>query len=295
MRGDQKDAVRRVVFLAATEVEAAPLLDAARVVERTEVATKELYLGELDVSTAEADSEVGRPAACGRPDTIPVVLVISGCDKVNAAHALTCVLQTVSPEPLLVVQVGIAGAFQGRDSRPTDDADASPPDLGDVVLATQEAYSDTGSSSREGWLSAEDIGLPIARSAGGETYGVFPLDVRMVESARAAITAILDPEGGTRVHAGPCITSSLVTGTREQADALVSRWGALAESMEGAAAAHVSALHETPFLEVRGISNLVGDRDRAGWQVEKAAAVAARAALAAVRGLESEWRGGRHE
>jgi futalosine hydrolase len=58
--------------------------------------------------------------------------------------------------------------------------------------------------------------------------------------------------------------------------------------MEGAAAAHVCALYGVPFLEVRGISNLVGDRDRQSWQVEEAVAVAGRAALALVAARRGE-------
>ena len=41
--------------------------------------------------------------------------------------------------------------------------------------------------------------------------------------------------------------------------------------MEGAAAAHVCAMHDVPFLEVRGVSNLVEDRDRAAWRIAEAA------------------------
>jgi len=36
--------------------------------------------------------------------------------------------------------------------------------------------------------------------------------------------------------------------------------------MEGAAAAHICALYKVPFMEIRGISNLVTDRDRGSWQ-----------------------------
>ncbi len=64
------------------------------------------------------------------------------------------------------------------------------------------------------------------------------------------------------------MTSSLVTGLASEARELAERWEAMAESMEGAAAAHICALYGMPFLEVRGISNLVGDRDRAAWEVQ---------------------------
>jgi futalosine hydrolase len=41
--------------------------------------------------------------------------------------------------------------------------------------------------------------------------------------------------------------------------------------MEGAAAAQVARLHGVPWLEVRGISNMVEDRDMKKWDVPRAA------------------------
>jgi futalosine hydrolase len=38
----------------------------------------------------------------------------------------------------------------------------------------------------------------------------------------------------------------------------------------------VCALHDVPFLEVRGISNLVEDRDRPRWRIGEAAESAQR-------------------
>ena len=79
--------------------------------------------------------------------------------------------------------------------------------------------------------------------------------------------------------AGPFLTLSTVTGVRARGDELHRRFGALCESMEGAAAAHVCALHDVPFLEVRGVSNLVEDRNRTTWKIAEAAAAAQAVAL----------------
>jgi futalosine hydrolase len=258
---------RRVVLLTATEAEARPLLEALPDAERSVVATKAVYLGEL------------------HPGRVPVALAIGGCDKTNTAHVLTCVLQSLCPAPALVVQTGIAGAFARLDEAPATDAHVGAPGVGDLVLATQEAYSDTGSSSAGDWLSAAELGLPIALVNGCETGGVFALDEHLVERARDAILACDWSEAPPAVCMGPCVTSSCVTGTREQAEALVRRWSPLAESMEGAAAAHICALYGVPFVEIRGISNLVGDRDRSSWQVERAIRAAGKAALAVVAAL----------
>jgi futalosine hydrolase len=134
--------------------------------------------------------------------------------------------------------------------------------------------------------------------AGVESGGVFPIDGRLVgralELAAAQAsrdgesgTAPLRPEGHPRVVAGPCVTASLVTGVAAEAETLSRRWKAVAESMEGAAAAHICALYGVPFLEVRGISNVVGDRDRSSWEVQRAVAAASWVARAIVDGLDS--------
>jgi futalosine hydrolase len=275
--------VRPVVLLSATDREAEPIRAALLSAEQHVVATKTLFLGELQMSSpldlrGSSDAEGGNRSSTG--PTVPVALAIGGCDKANTAHMLTWLLCALRPAPLLVIQVGIAGAFSGFGPGP--DLGVK---LGDIVLATQEAYSDTGSSSLSGWLSAAELGLPIARVDGFERGGVFPLDAALVEAARQAIEGSDWPGAQPVIHRGPCVTTSCVTGVRADAEAVFKRWGALAESMEGAAAAHICALYRVAFLEIRGISNLVGDRDREAWQVQRAVAGAGRAALAVVAAL----------
>ncbi len=253
----------RVLLLAATALEAEP------------VGSVLVDVGRLTATNTAMS--VGEYAG------VRVALAVSGCDKVNAAVTLTALLQAMRPSPELVLQVGIAGGFAAGGAV----AAASP---GDLVIATQEAYSDLGSSSPDGWISAGDLALPIAQIGGRESGGVFLLDPSLVHWAVEILGAaeLCGPEGAGEspaVLAGPCITASTVTGKDEEAQVLVERWGALAESMEGAAAAHVCALFGVPFLELRGISNLVGDRDRSSWLVDRAAQTAGRAALALVAAL----------
>ena len=270
-----------VVLLVATDVEAALLAPALRDSGEFLVATKRVTVGEL--SPLEA-------GLCPGDGGLRVALAISGLDKVNAAHLLTCLLQAMNPKPRLVLQTGIAGALPSM-------GDFTPAAVGDVVIATQEAYSDTGSSTPTGWLSARELGWPMALVGGIEAGGVFAVDGQL---ARAALEVVVEaaarddenafgavrPEQHPRVMAGPCITASQVTGVEAEAEELAGRWRALAESMEGAAAAHVCGLYGVPFLEVRGISNLVGDRDRARWQVRRAVAAASWASRAIVDAFE---------
>jgi futalosine hydrolase len=72
----------------------------------------------------------------------------------------------------------------------------------------------------------------------------------------------------------PFVTVSSCTGTDNVARELEARTGGAVESMEGAAIAHVAHLHGVPVGEVRGISNLVTNRDTKTWQLKEAAAAA---------------------
>lgn len=189
-------------------------------------------------------------------------LVVAGIGAVNTAHALTGYFAT-HQKPSLVIQTGIAGAY----------VPAGIP-VGAVVLADTEIYGDLGVLTVDGWQPMEAVGIPLVAARDGRParFNYFPLDETLV--ARA--TGI----GGSLItRTGPFLTLSIVTGVRTLGDELHDRFGALCESMEGAAAAHVCALHDTPFLEVRGISNLVEDRDRSKWRIKEAAEAAQTVAL----------------
>ena len=236
--------------VAATQIEMGPLVDRLTGTQRLEVAGRPWWVGNLASSAR----------------TIRTVLLVSGYDKVNAAHALTCLLEAGCPR--LVVQTGVAGALPSSGLR-----------VGDLAVATSDTYADLGVVSPEGSQSAEAFAEPLAVVGGVPRHNTFPLDPGLVEAAARVFRA--GPWDGEtpRVMTGPFLTASQVTGTSAAAALLEARWGGIAESMEGAAAAHICALYGVPFLEVRGISNLLVDRDRDSWKVEEAAARAAEATL----------------
>jgi futalosine hydrolase len=72
----------------------------------------------------------------------------------------------------------------------------------------------------------------------------------------------------------PFVTMNTCTGTDEAARALETRTGGAVENMEGAAIAHIAHLHGVPVGEVRGISNLVANRDTSAWRLPQAAVAA---------------------
>jgi futalosine hydrolase len=77
----------------------------------------------------------------------------------------------------------------------------------------------------------------------------------------------------------PFVTVSTCTGTDGAARDIETRTAGAVESMEGAAIAHVAHLHRLPVGEVRGISNIVTNRDTTAWRLKEAAAAAQEAVL----------------
>ncbi|MDQ4130882.1 MAG: futalosine hydrolase [Actinomycetota bacterium] len=188
----------------------------------------------------------------GRIDRHPVRLAVCGIGRASTAFHLARLLLD---RPQAVLQFGVAGAFPDG------------PPVGGVALATEDVYADLGVATEEGWLPAEALGIPLLERAGVRFYDAFPC----ASEATAAAAATLDAVSGRFV------TVETVTGSAARAQELVRRHRPIAESMEGAAAAHACALDEVPFVQLRAMSNPVGPRDRAGWRLDEAVRTAAEA------------------
>jgi futalosine hydrolase len=206
-----------------------------------------------------------RSALSGTLDGVPVVLLATGMGKTNAAQALTSLLER--QELRGVLSFGVGGAYPGSELA-----------VADVALARSEIYGDEGVAAPSGWMGTEGIGIPLVERGDERWFDEFPLDAELVERAALALGA-----GGVPCASGPFVTVSACSGTTVRGRELAERHGAICESMEGASLAHICTLYEVPFLEVRGISNAVEDRDLTRWRLRDAADAACRAARLLVR------------
>ncbi len=213
------------------------------------VSATELESGAIQsaLGNATTTQHAGKTVIVGNLCGWRCTLLHTGIGSVNTTHALTCQLERQTPD--LVLQFGIGGAYV-----PTGLPIRS------VVLATEEIYGDVGVLTPDGWKPADEIGIPLVHGDPPH-FNRFPLDSGLVSTA-AEICG---------VRCGPFVTVSQCSGVQAVGDALHARFDALCESMEGAAAAHICTLYDVPFLEVRGISNLVEDRQPARWDIPGAA------------------------
>lgn len=200
-----------------------------------------------------------------------IELLHSGVGKANAAAGAT-ILALHQPQALIML--GCGGALPGSRLQ-----------VGDLALASSEIFGDEGVLSPQGFQDLEAMHLPLNNSA-PPLYNSCPVDPAWRQRAETQLPPFAAAAGIT-LQAGPFVTVSTCSGTTAAGKILARRSGAICENMEGAAAALVCARHTIPFWELRGISNLVEDRNLAQWDLAGAAAIAQQA-LITLLSLEPE-------
>jgi futalosine hydrolase len=147
-----------------------------------------------------------------------------------------------------VINAGIAGAFPERAR------------IGDALLISDETLAELG---LEG-------GAPLSLPGGATLVERCEADAALLGRARASGLAI-----------GRGLTVAQITTTDATGRRLGERYAPDIESMEGFAVLRAAALARVPAIEIRGISNYVGERAASQWNFD-AGARAAAAGLGAV-------------
>lgn len=187
-----------------------------------------------------------------------LLLAQTGIGKVNAASAATLLLERYAPD--LIINTGCGGAFAGSGL-----------EVGDLAVAESECLADEGVQTPGGWHGMELIGIPLYEGRGERIFNTIPVDGQLARRAVDCAAA-----NGFRAGLGPFLTVSTCSGTALQGEELLRRFPAVCENMEGAAVAQVALIYGVPCLEVRGISNMVEDRDLSRWDLKRAVGEAQR-------------------
>jgi futalosine hydrolase len=196
------------------------------------------------------------PHVEGLIHSLPVAVCAAGVGKVNAAAACAALIERLRPH--LVITTGCAGAYPGSGLG-----------IGDLAVAGSEFLGDEGVVTSTGWLDLHDMKLPLLVRDGQRYYNEIPLPAPVVEQALHVAGSC-----GIPLACGPFVTVSTCSGSQQQGEALAGRFGALCENMEGAAVALTCLHYGIDCLEIRGISNLVEERNMAAWDIPRAVAAA---------------------
>ncbi len=216
----------------------------------------------------------GRRILSGILGRTAVRLLATGPGMVNAAQALTAAVE--ANRPALILQTGCAGAFEQSGLR-----------IGDIAIATEEIHVETGIENPSNPYRPKALPFAILENKSGKHKNRFPLHSESVDAVYRVLVAELS-SSGICVKKGRFITVSTITATDQRAESLYRNFKPCMEQMEGSAAAHVAALYEIPFLEIRAASNLVGQRKKATWDLKSACENNTKAVCALIEHLEDE-------
>ncbi len=192
----------------------------------------------------------------------PVDILITGPGMANTLHGLTVYLCHASHRPGIIFDIGIAGAFE---------RDGNSPGLGDIAIGSRSVYAHTGVTGSA--LPHQPLPFDLIPDQPSTRQGIYPANPALVDQWTQVFFQV-----GLPCHQGSILTVSTITGTPDAARELETAHSPVAEAMEGAGAAHIAALYQIPFLEVRSISNAVGERDKLKWDVPLACRTLAEAA-----------------
>lgn len=170
-----------------------------------------------------------------------VEVLITGVGVPSTLYHLQQKLQQNATD--LVIQAGIGGSFN------------SEADLGKVVLVKQDTFGDIGMEEKEQFTTIFESGFA--------DKDAFPfLDGWLVNSNTILTNSLLPVV--------KAITINKVSDQLTQRREAIRIFSPQIESMEGAALHYVCLQEHIPFLQIRSISNLVGERDKKKWKLKQA-------------------------
>lgn len=174
-----------------------------------------------------------------------VEVLITGVGSAAASYAITRQLLWRSPE--MVIQAGIGGSFSS----------GYPPET--VAFIGEEVFADLGVFQNNGFDDIFDLGL-----TGADDH---PYTNKM----------LVNPQPEPWVKYGlPFVrgaTINCISSNDGQIEAIKNKYQPVIESMEGAALHYACLMEHIPFIQLRAVSNFVGERDKNKWKLIEAITV----------------------
>lgn len=177
-------------------------------------------------------------------NNLDITWITTGIGTTSTSYIITKSLLTAQDSFDLAINCGIAGSF-------TKDIP-----IGTTTRITKEYFGDLGFETFSGFQTLFD-------------YKILDADTHPFK--KGALLAPDLPDNLENALKG-CIKASAVTvqtvsGLPEKRDRLFRDFNPRIESMEGAAFFYVCLLEKIPFVELRSVSNEVGERDRSKWNI----------------------------
>lgn len=173
---------------------------------------------------------------------LKVSFVESGVGILASCYSISKIIFEQKPD--LIIQAGIAGTFETKVG------------LGEVVMVKEEILADAGVEEN------------------GSFKDLFDLDLLQSNALPFTNKTLINPEVekhnllGLKAVTG--ITINEITTRSERIELYKAKYKAHIESMEGVSLHYCCLLNSTSFIQIRAISNYIGERDKSKWKLEAA-------------------------
>ncbi|AXY77818.1 futalosine hydrolase [Paraflavitalea soli] len=173
-----------------------------------------------------------------------VSIQVTGIGSMSTTYYLTKSIREKRPD--YVLQAGIGGSFSTHFSP------------GRVVLVEKEMTGDLGVEENGIFKDLFEMGLQKEGAhATTSKWLVNPHTINWENQGLALVNGV---------------TVNEITTRASRIEQLQQNYGVTVESMEGAAFHFVCLQEGIPFLQIRSISNYVGERDKKAWKMKEAIA-----------------------
>lgn len=146
-------------------------------------------------------------------------------------------------QPDLIIQIGIAGSYIKTEP------------LGKVVVVATECIADLGVREKGVFTDLFDSQLIKDNEAPFKKRKLINPTIRLFNILKSDMVA--------------AVTINEITTTPKRIKEITAAHNPVLESMEGAALHYVGALTKTPFIQIRAVSNYVGERNKAKWKLKE--------------------------
>jgi futalosine hydrolase len=169
-------------------------------------------------------------------------LAVTGVGLLSTMYNLMKVTQESNPD--IIIQLGIAGTFSNEIA------------VGKAFAVKTECTAEMGVWENERYTDIFEMGLAAVSEPPYEQKKLINPHFHLLNAA-----------GVPAVNA---ITVNRITTNPEDISLYKHHYKLDTESMEGAALHYIGLSARIPFIQIRGISNLVGERNKNHWQIAEA-------------------------
>ena len=160
------------------------------------------------------------------------------------ASSVSLMKMFVQETPSLIIQVGIAGCFDKKVP------------LGKVFAVKDDFAGDIGVMEKKVWKDLFDLKFDKPNDA--------PYEKKSLPNPWLSQYNLL------KLPTKKSVTVNTISTDKNKIDLYSGRYKATLESMEGAALHYMGRDLHIPFIQIRSVSNYVGERNKAKWKMKEA-------------------------